>query len=125
MLGAIAVYSVIQKEYPPLGWIALAAVVFLAFLGYRCWRHASAKQNPLFYHDRWFEIDGQFINCRFPSGVLNQINLKNIRGVAKTRDHYQLYLNKKQFVYLPFAAFETDRDRNLFETLLRGRGGRR
>ncbi len=121
MIGAFAGYQVTKAQWETALWIGLSAVVFFAFLMYRCWRHANRKTNPLFYADRHFEVDNQLLNCKFKNGALNQIKLADIRRVIKTPGHYELYLNKKSFIFLPLQAFQSAQDITAFESILRGR----
>ena len=97
------------------------AVIFSIYLMVRCLRHVAAKKNRLFYADRYFEIDNQVINCRFTDGSSNQVKLNTIRRVVRTPHHFELYVGKKQFIYLPVSAFENERDYNIFVSLLKSR----
>ncbi|TCL62028.1 hypothetical protein EDC14_102957 [Hydrogenispora ethanolica] len=91
---------------------------FLVFLAIRCQRHVRAKRNPLFYADRSFEIDSLVLTCRFANGTRNPVKMADFRRVVRTPRHFELYLNRKQFIYLPVAAFASEHDLRLFQTLI-------
>ncbi len=120
LLAGLAGYQSTKGWSPALAWCGGGLVAFVLYLVFRCWRHTAAKHNPLFYADRHFEIDSQFLNCRFADGTLNQIKLASMKRIVRTAQHYELYLSRKQFIYLPVTAFASQRDLNLFQTLLKG-----
>lgn len=119
-LVGITVYTSTQKN--SLGpWSLLLPMIYLAYIFMRCWMHTNSKKNQLFFAERHFEVDNQFINCHFVQGTVNKIAINDIARVVKNRRFYRLFLNKKQFVYLPVDVFKTPGDMERFDNLLRSR----
>ncbi|HEX2953726.1 MAG TPA: YcxB family protein [Bacillota bacterium] len=119
-LVGIAVYQSTQKNSLGALWLAFPAAYF-GYILLRCWMHANAKKNQLFFGKRHFEVDEKFIYCRFSEGTVNKIVINDIARVVKNRQFYRLFLNKKQFVYLPVNAFKTTGDMQRFDEMLKSR----
>lgn len=118
-LLVIAGYQ-LSKGLSLITWLLTALpFVFLGYLAVRSWTHVISKQNKLFFKKRAFEIDDQNLTCRFTDGGINKIELKKIIRVIKGKKYYQLFLSKKQFIYLPLKAFHSSEDLNRFESLFR------
>jgi hypothetical protein len=119
-LVGITVYTSTQKgSMGPFALLLL--VVYLGYIFLRCWMHTNSKKNQLFFAERHFEVDNQIIYCHFDQGTVNKIAINDIARVVKNRRFYRLFLNKKQFVYLPIEAFKTPGDMNRFDEMLKSR----
>jgi hypothetical protein len=121
LLASMAVYQGVKGFSKSLLLLGGLAMVFPSYLVIRCWVHASSKKNRLFFKERSFEIDYQFLISRFPDGTENKIKLDTIIGVRKKKKAYHLFISKRQFIYLPYSAFYSDKDINYFESILRTR----
>lgn len=119
-LVGIAVFQSTRPNSLGYFWLAFPACYFL-YVMIRCYIHTSAKKNTLFFAERHFEIDDQVIHCIFNQGTVNKIEINSIARVVKNKQFYRLFLNKKQFIYLPTNAFRTPGDIKRFDEILKAR----
>ncbi|MGE5581533.1 MAG: YcxB family protein [Bacillota bacterium] len=121
LLFSMAVYQGVKGLNSTAFLLGMLPLIFLLYLGGRCWIHASSKRNALFYKERSFEIDEEFLTSKFEDGTVNKIRIDSVARVIKKGGYYRLFLNKKQFIYIPLNAFRTSGDINRFDSILKAR----
>jgi len=92
----------------------LLPIIFIFIVLYY-WRYAYCKQNSIFFKDRYFELDGDFLTGYLDDGTTDKINIKNIINLRKSKKYFLLYIAKSHFIYLPFACFKSEADLCDFE----------
>lgn len=120
-LGFVVIYAAYQGELRTL-WICIGiALSYPIYILIRCYIHINSKRNRLFFAERYFVIDSQFITGYFHDGSTNRIKLSNIVRVVKKSGIYQLFISKKQFIYLPLSCFRSSKDIESFDMMLKQR----
>jgi hypothetical protein len=120
-LISIAVYQATKGASGMMLFLAALPVVYISYIVIRCWIHTNSKTNELFFRERVFEIDNEVIMIGFKQGASTKIEIPKIARVVKNTKYYLLFLNKKQFVYVPLSAFRTPGDINRFDSILKAR----
>ncbi len=120
-LVAIVAYQATKGPSTTLLFISALPLIYLSYLMMRCWRHSNAKTHRLFFRERGFEIDEQTIRIVFKDEIPIEIRIAKIARVVKNNQYYLLFLDKKQFVYVPLTAFKTPGDMERFDFILKSR----
>ncbi len=94
--------------------IIIPPVIFIFVVLYYWW-YAHCKQNSIFFKDRYFELDGDFLSGYLDDGTTYKINIKNIIKMQKTSKYLLLYVAKDQFIYMPSECFQSEADLCDFE----------
>ena len=121
LMFSMAVYQGVKGINSTVLILGALSVAYFLYLMIRCWIHASSKKNELFYKERFFEIDDQYLVSFLEDGTTNKIKINNIARVVKKGGSYRLFLTRKQFVYIPLSAFRTAGDINRFDSILKSR----
>ena len=124
LLFSMAVYEASRSGLTrPLLYMAALAAVYPLYIILRCWLAVHNKKNTQFFKERYFEIDQQSLGVFFKNGtgVPTQVKLENIFRVVKRKQGYQLFLSRKQFMYLPLSAFRSQDESNRFDFWLKDR----
>ena len=123
-LAFLVIVASYQATKGPSAMLLLLGALPVAYLSYiilRCWMHSNAKTNRLFFKERSCEIDDQTIRIVFKEGTDSTIQIVKIARVVKNAQYYLLFLNKKQFIYVPLIAFKTPGDMAKFDFILKSR----
>jgi hypothetical protein len=94
--------------------IALPAVFYLFIFLYYGY-YAYCKQNAIFFKERYYELDGEFLTGFIDDGSTARVNLSNVINLIRRKEYFLLYISKDQFVYLPFDCFKSEVDVDNFE----------
>jgi type VI protein secretion system component VasK len=121
LVFSMAVYQGVKGVNSTVLILGALPLIFFLYLVIRCWFHASSKKNELFYKERFFEIDDDYLVSFLEDGTINKIKINNIARVVKKSGSYRLFLTRKQFVYIPLNAFRTNGDINRFDSILKMR----
>jgi hypothetical protein len=121
LVFSMAVYQGVKGINSTILVLGALPLAFFLYLVIRCWIHASSKKNELFYKERFFEIDDEYLVSFLEDGTTNKIKINNIARVVKKGQCYRLFLTRKQFIYIPFNAFRTKGDINRFDSILKAR----
>ncbi|HEX7712499.1 MAG TPA: YcxB family protein [Bacillota bacterium] len=120
-LGFVVIYAAYRGERQTL-WICMGlALAYPIYILIRCFIHTNSKRNRLFFAERYFVIDNQLITGHFHDGSTNRIQLSSIVRVIKKGGAYQLFISKRQFIYIPVSCFKTPQDIERFDKLLKQR----
>lgn len=119
-LVGISVFESTQKNSLGFLWLLFPAAYFIYVL-IRCWMHVGSKVNPYFFAERYCEIDDRALLFKFTQGRIDKIGIDSIMRVVKNRQYYRLFINKKQFIYMPVNVFRTKGDMQRFDELLKAR----
>jgi hypothetical protein len=121
-LIAVAAYQATKGPSKTTFLVAVLPIIYLSYVVIRCWIHSNSKKtSPLFFKERVFEIDDQTIMIGFKQGASTKIEIPKIARVIKNSQYYLLFLNKKQFIYVPLSAFRTPGDIARFDSILKAR----
>jgi hypothetical protein len=121
LVFSMAVYQGVKGINSTVLILGALPLAFFLYLVIRCWIHASSKKNALFYKERFFEIDTEYLVSFLEDGTTNKIKINNIARVVKKGGSYRLFLTRKQFIYIPLNAFRTNGDINRFDSILKMR----
>lgn len=120
-LGFVVIYAAWRGERRTL-WICLGfALSYPIYILIRCFFHINSKRNRLFFAERYFVIDNQFITGYFHDGSTNRIRLSSIVRVIKKSGYYQLFISRSRFIYIPLSCFKSPQDIERFDKLLNQR----
>ena len=110
----LLVIGTIRQDIGPI----LFVVFFLVFIIFYFLWYAYSKKNILFFKERYFEIDNDFITGYLDDGSMDKINLQNIVGFLKRKDFFLLWISKGHFIYMPFSCFKSESDLKEFERII-------
>ena len=97
-------------------FIIVFAIIYPILLMIQYWRYATSKDNKLMLLERYYEIDGEKIKGIIDQDTISLIKTEHFIRVDLIRNTYLLYIAKNQFIYIPIDSFETDADREWFES---------
>jgi hypothetical protein len=83
------------------------------------WRHAYSKANRIFFRERRFELDNEFLSAYLDDGTTDRVNLRNIIRIDKQADCFLLHIARLLYIYVPFACFKSPADLYEFESIVR------
>lgn len=135
-LFLILIFRYIKKRWWLFAWIWILAIIlgadgindsfdmfFIVFaiffpilLVIQFWRYVISKDNKLLLLERYYEIDSEKINGIIDQDTYSPIRLNHFIKVDLIRKTYLLYVAKNQFVYIPIDSFESDSDKEWFES---------
>ena len=80
------------------------------------------KINPrLNFINRSWQIDEDFITVIYEDGSMSKFRFEHFIKAVKQSEFYWLYTCPTQFHYVPFAAFESEKDISRFDFFLKGK----
>lgn len=91
-------------------------VIYPILLVVQFWRFVVSKDNKLLLLGRHYEIDNEKIAGIIDSDTYSPIKLEHFIKVEMIRKTYLLFIAKSQFIYIPSDSFETNEDREWFES---------
>jgi hypothetical protein len=103
-------------------WIILGilvAVLFIIFWLIQFVGITMLEQNKVMFDKLFYEIDSRQILMKINPHQGMQLKWNQIIKAKKDNHAYYLYLNKVQFLYLPFKSFNSDAEMKFFESLLK------
>ena len=95
--------------------LILLILAFYAIQMIQYWIYAHSRANKAYLLPRHFEIDAHQIVERVEDGSTATMKTDQFIKVMKTGKCYLLFVAKNEYVYLPFDAFVSNSDRELFE----------
>lgn len=116
LAAVMAITWIIMYPYQGQLYILLAAVCLFPILTvFLTWRTANNKMNRGFTVPRYFTITDSGITAHLAGGEQEQFEIARTPKIVCTRNYYLLFTSPIEFIYLPFAAFGSDADREWFE----------
>lgn len=103
-------------------WISigiLLLVLYVAFWVIQFTGVTVLEQNKVMFEKLFYEIDSRQILMKINAQQGMQLKWNQIIKAEKEKDAYYLYLNKAQFLYLPFKSFNNEAESKFFESLLK------
>lgn len=97
------------------GFSPLIAFLYLLY-------HAWTPKNKVYYLPRVVELDYDFLSATSPDGGVNRMRLEHFISAKRTSNSFILRLSKLQFVFIPFRAFETKEDKEIFHEIIKSKG---
>jgi len=85
----------------------------------KCWRFVNSRENACYLKKRRIDINNKKLSVYRDDGELMEVLLTNIVKVLKRKQYYLIYIAKDSFLYLPISAFNSSKDINEFELLLK------
>lgn len=79
------------------------------------WVYAHSKYNRIYLLPRYFEITEEQIMEWMDDGTSSTIKKERFIKVMRTGKCFLLFVAKNEYVYLPFAAFESETDLEWFD----------
>lgn len=113
------IFALIEKSWN------IWAIYFLAFFIYLLIVPLLInvkKINPqINFINRYWEIDEEFITVIYEDGSLSKMRFEHFLKAVKQSEYYWLFTCPTQFHYVPFAAFESEKDISRFDLFLKGK----
>ncbi len=79
------------------------------------WLYAHSNDNRIYLLPRFFDINSDQIVEWMDDGTSSTIKNERIIRVMRTGKCYLLFIAKNEYIYLPFAAFESEMDKQWFD----------
>ena len=118
---AFACIAFILPDYK--WWFIITAIVvaigYILFWAIQFAGVTQLPQNQFMFEKLSYEIDSRQVLIKLNQKQGSPIQWNMIKSAEKGKDHFLLYLNKAQFVHLPFKIFNSENDVKFTETILR------
>lgn len=95
-----------------------AVIIFLGIIPFFIWLAAKNQKNRGFYKKHSYRFDDNFFYSSSVDGTKSELAWTRILEVRKRKQEYLLYISAHQFIYIPFHAFTSEKDRKEFEKIL-------
>ncbi|NBC30611.1 MAG: hypothetical protein GVY29_11565 [Spirochaetes bacterium] len=111
-------------------YVAVAILVGLPGLYVlRFYRFAFKGDNEPFFEERGATLDDEGLSIHFDDGTTDTVPWDQVLRVRNTAEYLLVYVTRRQFVFIPKAAFPSVDDLNTFLSFAQahgwlGRGGR-
>ena len=115
-LGFIWVHSI--------WWFIAAAVgagLYLLFWWLQFYGVTQLEQGKMLFERYSYEITSQQILMKLNAREGMPIKWDQIKSAQVGKDHFLLYINKAQIIYLPFKIFNTDNERKFVQSILKNK----
>ncbi|MBW4662702.1 MAG: YcxB family protein [Chroococcus sp. CMT-3BRIN-NPC107] len=102
--------------------IAIWSGILLGYLLIFPFLNTSAKSQPgLHLKNRTCEITDNYFSMTFEDGSLTKVHFNNYLKINRESEWYFLYMTQVMFEYLPLRAFNSEKDINEFETMMKNK----
>lgn len=109
------VWLVIYPDQRQMYLILLAVCLFPLLIVFLTWRTAHSKINSSFMKPRSYTITDEQIVANIQDSEQEIFDIKTVHRVKRTSRYYLLFTSPIEMIYLPYAAFGSDVDRQWFE----------
>lgn len=105
--------------YRDIFWTVISFILFLIFLFFFLLISVKPEKDKLLFQKHSFEIDNNFLITYLEDKSNSKIKLSNIIRAVKKFRYYFLYVSQNQLICLSFDSFFSEKDRDIFESLLK------
>lgn len=99
--------------------VVLGAALYVLFWGIQFTGVTQLEQNKPLFQKYVYEIDSRQILMRLNAKEGGVIKWDMVQSAFKNKEAYVLVMGKHQYLYLPFAIFNSDNDLRFMDSLLR------
>jgi len=96
--------------------------LYLLFWWIQFYGVTQLEQGKMLFEKFSYEISSQQILMKINPREGMPMKWDQIKRAAIGKDHFVLYVNKAQLIYLPFKIFNTDNERKFVTSILRSKG---
>jgi hypothetical protein len=105
-------------------WIVvglLIAILYVAFWAIQFTGVTVMEQNKPLFEKLMYEIDSRQILMKINEKQGMPIKWEMVKKVVEYKEHYLLFVDKAQFVYLPIKSFNSENDLNFLRHILKNK----
>ncbi|MBX2968904.1 MAG: YcxB family protein [Cyclobacteriaceae bacterium] len=124
LLGALAICSG-YFWIPSIWWFIGAFIgvgLYLLFWWIQFFGVTQLEQGKMLFEKFSYEISSQQILMKINPREGMPMKWDQIKKAAIGKDHFVLFVNKAQMIYLPFKIFNTDNERKFLTSILKTKG---
>lgn len=101
---------------------ALAAGLYLLFWWLQFYGVTQLDQGKMLFERYSYEITSQQILMKLNAREGMPIKWDQIKKAQVGKDHFLLFINKAQLIYLPFKIFNTENEKKFVQSVLKAKG---
>lgn len=121
LLAAILPWAWQMMGRPPLELLIAAVVIFVVWIPAELAKHVFLPKNKRLYLKRRHEFDDDWIFTYVSDDSIGKMKWSGVASASKLGKHFLIYISKKQFIVIPFRAFESNDDLSDFGEFLSAR----
>jgi hypothetical protein len=125
-VGLIAVAICLGYLWIPTWWWFFAALLgagmFLLFWWIQFYGVTQLEQGKMLFERFSYEISSQQILMKINAREGMPMKWDQIKSAQIGKDHFVLFINKAQLIYLPFKIFNSDNERKFMTSILKTKG---
>jgi len=125
-VGLIAVAICLGYLWVPTWWWFFAALLgagmFLLFWWIQFYGVTQLEQGKMLFERFSYEISSQQILMKINAREGMPMKWDQIKSAQIGKDHFVLFINKAQLIYLPFKIFNSDNERKFMTSILKTKG---
>jgi hypothetical protein len=125
-VGLIVVGISLGYLWIPTWWWFFAAFfgagVFLLFWWIQFYGVTQLEQGKMLFERFSYEISSQQILMKINAREGMPMKWDQIKRAQIGKDHFVLFINKAQLIYLPFKIFNSDNERKFMTSILKTKG---
>ncbi len=125
-VGLIAVAICLGYLWVPTWWWFFAALLgagmFLLFWWIQFYGVTQLDQGKMLFERFSYEISSQQILMKINAREGMPMKWDQIKSAQIGKDHFVLFINKAQLIYLPFKIFNSDNERKFMTSILKTKG---
>lgn len=99
----------------------LTAILYVAFWAVQFTGVTMMEQNKPLFEKLTYEINSQQILMKINERQGMPIKWEMIKKVEQNNEHVLLFVDKAQFIYLPYKGFNSDNDLNFLRHILKSK----
>lgn len=101
---------------------AFAAGLYLLFWWLQFYGVTQLDQGKMLFERYSYEITSQQIMMKLNAREGMPIRWDQIKRAQVGKDHFLLFINKAQLIYLPFKIFNTENEKKFVQSILKTKG---
>jgi len=101
---------------------ALALGLYLLFWWLQFYGVTQLEQGKMLFERYSYEITSQQILMKLNAREGMPIKWDQIKRAQVGKDHFLLFINKAQIIYLPFKIFNTENEKKFVQSILKTKG---
>lgn len=110
---------------PSIWWFIAAVVgagIYLLFWWLQFYGVTQLDQGKMLFERYQYEITSQQILMKLNAREGMPIKWDQIQRAQIGKDHFLLFINKAQLIYLPFKIFNTENEKKFVQSILKTKG---
>lgn len=125
-VALIAIAICLGYLWIPTWWwffgAAFGAGLFLLFWWIQFYGVTQLEQGKMLFERFSYEISSQQILMKINAREGMPMKWDQIKAAQIGKDHFVLFINKAQLIYLPFKIFNSDNERKFITSILKTKG---